>query len=274
MARSPNARIAVELYDELDSLYQWDAANAWKGVAILLLTCEVWGVGWQSFKDCVVYRERNDFKDGAKGPSLVTKRAHLLSQYLADELGVSREALCDTIGKYFRDPRIRPLQPHNLVGHAFRSIVVHILQKHGDQGVSYAEEVNPSEEFPGHSFQTRSKEARVDIVARRGASTVALMSSRWRYRHDRVDMIDEAIAYAPPALRQNRNCKLYGMVGEFSVPRLVKVLEHCPPLHPNGAISALVHFNPQLLWNGLGENGKTSHLKSLEWLIGQTFEWK
>ncbi len=274
MARSPNAQIAVDLYKNLLGLYQWNAAHAWKGIAMLLLTCEVWGIEWQLFKDVVVYRERNDFKDGAKGPSIVTRRAGKLTQYLSEELGVDRASICATVGQYFKHERVRPLQPHNLVGHAFRSIVVHILATHGDPDITYEEEVSPASEFPGHAFDTRSKDAKLDIVARRGNKTVALLSSRWRYRHDRVDMIDEAMAYAAPAQRHNRNCKLYGMVGEFSVPRLLKVLEHCPPLHPNGALSALVHFNPDLLWNGLGENGKTKHLKSLDWLIGQTFNWK
>lgn len=274
MSRSPNAQTAVDLYKQLQEEYRWSAADAWKGIAIMLLTCEVWGIGWQPFQDIVVYRERNDFKNGPKGPSAVVKRAEQLTEYLAGELGVPRAALCNTIGTYYRHAVIRPLQPHNLVGHAFRSIVVHILQTLGDSAITYEEEVSPNSEFPGHEFSTRSKDAKLDIVARRGPRTVALLSSRWRYRHDRVDMIDEAIAYASPAKRQNPHCQLYGMVGEFSVPRLVKVLEHCPPLHSNGALSALIHFNPDLLWSGLGENGKTQHLKSLDWLIQETFKWK
>ena len=39
-----------------------------------------------------------------------------------------------------------------LSGHAFRSLTVHILQNYGDQGVTYAEEVSPYDEFPGQHF--------------------------------------------------------------------------------------------------------------------------
>lgn len=274
MPRSPNAQTAVALFKNLEQEHHWAAADAWKGIAIMLLSCEIWARGWQTFQDTVVYRESNDFKIGPKGPSAVVKRAEQLTTYLAAQLGVPRTEVCAYIGQYYKHAGISALQPHNLVGHAFRSIVVHILETLGDPGVTYAEEVSPNSEFPGHLFNTRSKDAKLDIVARRGQRTVALLSSRWRYRHDRVDMVDEAMAYAAAAQRQNPHCQLYGMVGEFSVPRLVKVLEHCPPLHPNGALSAIVHFNPDLLWKGLGENGKTQHLKSLEWLIKETFAWK
>ena len=40
-----------------------------------------------------------------------------------------------------------------------------------------------------------------------------------------------------------------------------------------GAILAVVHFNPNLIRVGLKENGRIVELKSLEWLIGETFKW-
>jgi len=100
-----------------------------------------------------------------------------------------------------------------------------------------------------------------------------LISSRWRFRHDRVDVVEEAMAYAPAARRHNPNCRLYASVGEFAPNRLDKILTNCPPLQPHGALAAGVHFAPQLITRGLGENGRMMHLKSLEWLIGESFTW-
>ena len=274
MPRSVNAQLAIDMYEALRAQHQWHRAAAWQGVARLLLSCDIWRQGWQSFHGVVVYREANDFRASARGPNVVMRRAAALTGFLAHELGVSRAALCEEIATYWRHRDIAGLQPHNLAGHAFRSLTVHILQIYGDPGVTYAEEVNPYDEFPGQQFATRSHQPKLDIVARRGNVTVALISSRWRYRHDRVDVVEEAMAYAPAARRHNPGCRLYASVGEFAPNRLDKVLSNCPPAQPHGALTAAVHFAPQLITDGLGENGRMVHLQSLDWLIGETFSWQ
>ena len=237
------------------------------------ILCNIWRHGWQPFHGVVVYRESNDFKTGALGPNAVMRRAEALTSFLAIGLGVPRANLCNEIATYWRHLDIADLQPHNLAGHAFRSLTVHILETFGDPGITYAEEVSSYDEFPGQQFTTRSQEPRIDIVARRGDVTVALISSRWRYRHDRVDVVEEAMAYAPAARRHNPGCRLYASVGEFAPNRLDKVLSNCPPAQPHGALTAAVHFAPQLVTGGLGENGRMVQLQSLDWLIGETFSW-
>jgi hypothetical protein len=129
---------------------------------------------------------------GAKGPNAVLRRAEELTVYLSQQLGISRENVCRTIGQYWRDKKIAKFQQHNLVGHAFRSLVVNTLQVFGDRGIDYEEEVDARNEFRGHHFQTRSKETKIDIIARRGGMPVALLSAKWRFRHDRVEVLDEA----------------------------------------------------------------------------------
>ncbi|MFQ5535191.1 MAG: hypothetical protein ACE5EM_10280 [Sphingomonadales bacterium] len=273
MPRSANAQRAVDMFEALQGQYNWTAATAWQGIARLLLSCEVWRQGWQPFHDTVVYREANDFREGPRGPNAVMQRAQALTVYLAAQLGVPRSDLCQEIASYWRHPDIANFQPHNLAGHAFRSLTVHILERFGDSGIAYAEEISPYQEFPGQHFATRSRDPKIDIAARRGGVTVALISSRWRYRHDRVDVVEEAMAYAPAARRHNPSSRLYAVVGEFAPNRLDKVLSNCPPAQPHGALTAAVHFAPQLITSGLDENGRLAHLKSLEWLIGETFRW-
>ena len=201
------------------------------------------------------------------------KEVRRLSVFLANELGVSRDALCGKIAAYWREPGIAHLQPHNLVGHAFRSLTVHILQIFGDPDITYAEEISPHEEFPGQEFTTRSRDPKIDIVGRRGNVTVALISSRWRFRHDRVDVVEEAMAYVTAARRHNSNCRLYASVGEFAPNRLEKILDNCPPAQPHGSLTAAVHFAPQLITGGLEENGRMAYLQSLDWLIEESFSW-
>ena len=273
MPRSDNAQLAIDMYETLRTQHGWSRATAWQGIARLLLSCDIWQHGWRPFHGVVVHRESNDFKAGARGPNIVMRRAATLTGFLANELGVPRADLCDEIAAYWKHTDIAALQPHNLVGHAFRSLTVHILETFGDKGIAYAEEVSPYDEFPGQQFTTRSRDPKIDIVARRGDVTVALISSRWRYRHDRVDVVEEAMAYAPAARRHNSCCRLYASVGEFAPNRLDKVLSNCPPVQPHGALTAAVHFAPQLITGGLGENGRLAQLRSLDWLIGETFSW-
>lgn len=274
MPGDPNAALAVSLYKALRDEEQWTATDVWKGIARLLLTCEIWGVGWQPFHNVVVFRERNDFKMSRTGsPNATMRAADRLSNYLAAQLNVPRAEICSVIGLYFKQSAVRNLQPHNLLGNAFRSLVVEILRDYGSPNVSYNEEVDPSLEFPGHKFTTRSKKPRIDIVARKGNETVALLSTRWRYRHDRVDLVDEAFAYVTPAKRTFPQCRLFAVVGEFSPPRLLKVLDHSIVPAGQGPIDATIHFNPQLIVDGLGMNGRLAALQSLAWLIGQTFTW-
>lgn len=277
MSRPPNAQVAVDLYDELARAHHWTGANAWHGIARLLLTTDIWSPSrsWLPFRGVIVYRESSDFNlDAGGAPNAVLGRAESLTRYVAAQLGVPRSEIGDHIGIYWKQPTIMKLQPNNLVGHAFRSLVVTILERFGDAGLTYEEEADAHAAFPGFCSPMRSREPRVDIVARRQGRLVAILCTRWRYRNHRIYPVDEALAYAPPARRQNRHCQLYAVVGEFAPNRLDKVLSNCPPALPNAALSAAVHFAPQLLWNGLGENGRTSCLKSLEWLAQQTWEWR
>lgn len=274
--RHRNAQLAVDLYDALHHQLYFTPRTAWQGIAILLLSCDVWADdrSWKSFHDVVVFREKNDFKFTARGaPNMTMRRAEKLTRFLASELQVSRDELCGLIGEYWRNATVVGLQPHNLVGHAFRSLTVHILETFGNSEISYGEEIDPNREFPGHIFNTRSQEPRLDIVARKGNVTTAVMSTRWRFRHDRVDVVEEALAYRSAALRQNSKCRFYAVVGEFSPNRLNKILTNCPPHHPNAPLDATVHFNPALISEGLGETHSIEHLKSLEWLIAETNSW-
>src|SRR5205807_716917 len=120
-----------------------------------------------------------------------------------------RSKLCEHIGQYWRHPQVIDLQPHNLLGHAFRSLIATALELFGNNQITYTEEISPYKLFPGQVFPTRSKKPLIDIVAHRDKLTVAILSCRWRIRHDRVDVVDEAVAYAAAAHRYNPHCEVY-----------------------------------------------------------------
>lgn len=277
MTTHKNIKIAIDLFDMLCDRNSYKSNEVWKAFSQLLLTCEIFlskRTGWEPLRDVVVYRESNDFPLPSEQSNTVVERAEKLSAFLASQLGCNRVEICSKIALYWRHKDILAFQPNNLVGNAFRSLIAHSLKRFGDPEIEIEEEVNPFIEFPGFPFSSRSKTPRIDIVLRRKKLTVALISARWRFRHDRVDVVEEANSYLPAARRHNPNCQFYAVVGEFSPPRLAKILSNSPPEMPFGSISACVHFAPELLWEGLGENGRTKNLKSLDWLIDQSRVWK
>jgi hypothetical protein len=62
-------------------------------------------------------------------------------------------------------------------------------------------------------------------------------------------------------------------VGEFNPARLLKALNNSIIPTGSGPIDATVHFNPKLITEGLGMNGRLEQLQSLAWLIDQTRVW-
>jgi len=279
LTRGSNAQLAVNLYHQLHATHGWSPQDAWKGIALLLLTCGVYTgkhMGWQPFHGAIVYRESNDFfiKNGKQSGAL--RKAIRLTSYLESLLGLSAGTCCQSVGQYWRQPGVSALQPHNLFGHAFRSIVLEILQLHGSKAVTYKEEVSPKQLFAGAPLHLRSKNPAIDIVAFKGNLPVAMISSRWRYRHDRVDVDAESVAYKSAAMSVGLGaCKFYAMLGEFSPARLEKVLKNTIGVSSNPSIDGAVHFKPELITNpnSIGENGRTAVLKPLDWLIGETYKW-
>ena len=114
------------------------------------------------------------------------------------------------------------------------------------------------------------------IVVRRGRENrvVALMTTRWTYRHDRVDIIDEARAYMPAARNVNQQCRFFGVTAEFMPARLNKVIQQTSPVINNAAINRLVHLNPDLPGVLLGNNGNLAQMWSLRDMVGDSANWK
>lgn len=271
-----NANLAVQLFRDIMTATGWGRDRAWLAIAKLLMTCDVWGNGaWRSFHDFPVLVESNKYKFIKTGaPNARMADANRVGDYLASELGISRALLCSEIAIYFKSPQVLNLQPNNIKGHGFRSLVAETLAMFGDPTLAISEEEFPHRMFPGYPFPNRSPKARIDIVARRGTMPVALLSTRWTYRHDRADMIDEAAAYIPAARGINPNCLYYGVTAEFDVARLKKVIHVTAPVLQTAALRRLVHINPVLVTTVTGKNGELANLMSLEELCQESFSWR
>ena len=270
-----HAELAVDLYGELLAEHGWELDQAWLAIAVLLMTCEIWRDEWRAFHDAPVLQESNNYRLTKSGnPNKALSEALLVKEWIAAELDADPDSLCAVLGQFFRHPEIVDFQPHNLRGHAFRSLVAETLAKFGDPGLEVSEEVSPYRLFPGFDFPTRSPDARIDIVVQRGPRLVALISARWTYRHDRVEMIDEAMAYMPAAHGQNRDCRFFGVTAEFVTARLKKVIGETSPVMQRAAINRLVHLNRDLPGDLIGRNGDLGHMWSLAEMVRDSFGWR
>ena len=108
----------------------------------------------------------------------------------------------------------------------------------------------------------------------RAGRVTALITTRWTYRHDRVDMIDEARAYVPAARNANRNAVFFGVTSEIGTARLHKVIAETTPVHPNAAIQRLVHLNPDLPGPVIGNDGPLAHLMKLADFVRDSWNWR
>lgn len=249
------------------------AQDAWRIIIKLLLTCEVWSDRtWKDLHGQPVFREKNDYELLKNGqPNTALKEATLQGDYIAKELDISRADLCQHIGSY-----LKPIgkQPNNLLGHAFRSIVSAYLAEFGDPELDILEEQDPHKIFPGISFPHRSPKARVDIAVYRNSNLVCLCSARWSYRHDRVELLEEATTYMPPARRINEKCQFFGVTAEMNPARLMKVINQTTPVLAHAAMTRLVHVHPPLGSTVINHNGGLAHLWSLADWAADSFNWR
>ena len=168
MPRTPttngNAELAVEMFDDIMAANAWSLDKAWLAIAKLLMTCEVWrDTAWRNLENMPpgtpVLMESNNYKLTRTGdPNSYMRNAIDVRDYIAKELSVVPDALCNEIGLYFRHPQVSHLQPNNLRGHAFRSLIAQTISLYGDPALEIREEHDAHELFPGSPLATRSQE--------------------------------------------------------------------------------------------------------------------
>lgn len=275
----PHANLAVQLFDQIMNQNGWGLDRAWLGIAKLLLTCEVWRDGeWRPFSvmppGTPLLMESNNYRVTRAGmPNSYLREANLVRDYIARRLGVPSGNLCNHLGVYFQQPNIANLQPNNIRGHAFRSLVAHILATYGDPALEIREEFSARDLFQGWPLVTRSQAPNIDITVFRNGLLVAIASVRWTYRHDRVDMLDEAHSYIPPARRTNPRCGFFGITAEFATARLKKVVNQSEPVQANSVVRRLVHLHAPLATTVIGNDGVLAHMMDLQDFVRASFTW-
>jgi hypothetical protein len=268
-----NAENAVTQFNSRMASQGRNLDHSWLTISELLMTCEIWSAGeWRPFLGQPVLRESNDYKKNRSGgPNKALKEATLIGDYLAERLDVPRDELCSHIGGFLKELGI---QPNNPRAHAFRSLVAKTLSAYGDTDLTVREEVDAHSLYPGFTFALRSENPRIDIVVLRQHRIVALCSTRWSYRHDRVDMLKEAAAYMAAARGENPDCKFFGITAEVNPARLKKVVKQTSPVQRNAAMERLIHLHKPIATTVIGHNGLLNHLMDLAEWVRDSANWK
>jgi hypothetical protein len=205
-------------------------------------------------------------------PSVWQNRASLLGHYLAKQLNCSPQDVPQKVNLLMRHARYDGMQSHNSRGIAFAGLIKHVLEKFGSPAFSYAVEIEASAIFPGITISGRSTTPRIDLLVRHNDIPVAVISSKWSLRHDRVnDITNECPAYKAAYARiyrqENRKELLYFLVtNEYDSSRLKKVIG-------DPCIDGLIHIHKTAVVDvcGLGKN--LSGLQDLTDLVKATASW-
>jgi hypothetical protein len=272
--KNRNAEAAVKAFKNDLTNQGWGLNEAWLAISMQLMTCEIWDElrkTWVQYYNQPVLRERNEYKLLADGsPNQALQESALVGDYIAQKLNISRQDLCDRLGIFMKTLSI---QPNNPRGHSFRSIIAETLARYGDPRITVQEEISPYLLFPGHQFNLRSKNPRIDIVAYRDRLPVALCSTRWTYRHDRVDLLEEAKAYMSSARQINPHIHFFGITAEMNPARLKKVIAQTSPLTQSADIDRLVHLHAPLATTVVNHNGDLIHLLDLVDWVNSSHSW-
>jgi hypothetical protein len=191
------------------------------------------------------------------------KRAQLAEDYLATQLGVAQSAIPSMIDRMIKLPRWQNptgghMQRQNPLGNGLRTLAGHVLEQFGGSHVTFGQEEDATQWFPGIQMPGRSTTPKMDVLAIRGGKPRATISCKWSIRHDRIsDPTNECTMYKSAAIQQQIPVFEYFLLtNEFSAARLEKVLNQ-------PCVDGLIHVHEPLLTAIAGPKSQpiTSHPK-------------
>lgn len=194
------------------------------------------------------------------------QRALSFESYLAQELSCPPDEVIQHVDKLMRSPGYASLQRQNPLGIAFIGIIKALLEAFGDRALTYRTEFPATELFPGIRLHGRSEAPKIDIAAFRDGRLVAIISSKWSIRHDRVgDLVAECRAYKAAAM-WSWHFRYYVVTNEFDPARLAKLLgDEC--------LDGLVHVHKKAVVEVCELNSRLSSLLDLLELMELTTTW-
>jgi len=196
------------------------------------------------------------------------KRALAFEKYLAQAFGCQPPQVAGHVDRLMQLPNYpQGMQRQNSLGIAFAGVVKFVLERLGNSAISYELEVDGTQAFPGVTIHGRSSKPLIDILARKQQRPVAIISTKWSLRLDRInDMTNECPAYKQAASWTGLSLRYYAATNEFGPTRLHRVLR-------DPCIDGLVHVHKPAVVNVCGLDGRLSNMLDLADLVSITHKW-
>jgi len=195
------------------------------------------------------------------------RRAVAVEEYLAAQWNLEREQVHKAVDKLMRRREYAGKQRQNSLGIVFEGLVKLALASFGNPQITYELDVAGESAFPGVDIPTRTEKPFIDILARKEGRNVAIISTKWSVRHDRVnDLTNECRSYKNAAREIDRKILYFVATNEFDPARLEKIVgDKC--------IDAVAHVHKPLVTEVCGLNGRLENLLDLSALIEGTRKW-
>jgi hypothetical protein len=208
-------------------------------------------------------------KSQNKGPSAWQRHAIAVEEYLALHWAIPPVGVESRVDSLMKSPQYAGLQRHNILGAAFAALVRLTLQRYGtqDQLITYELEVAGASAFPGIQIPTRSEKPSIDILVRKAGKNIGIISTKWSYRHDRVDdLTTECRAYKNAAAYTDTKLFYYIATNEFDPARTDKlVCDKC--------VDRVIHVRKELVTGVCKLNGRLKNLWDLSELLESSDCW-
>lgn len=192
-------------------------------------------------------------------------RAKAVDAYIARALRISGGSALQRMDNLMSLPAFTGKQRQNPLGEGFVGAIVAVLSTLGAKSISYRPEVRSTDFFPGIRIPGRSSVSRIDVAAVKEDKLVAIISTKWSIRHDRLsDITNECPVYKEAAYRHWRTRPLYYFVtNEFSPSRLRRITG-------DDCVDGVVHVHAKLVTEVCG---LSAQLLDLQDLIRLTHQW-
>lgn len=268
---------AVQIFETAHYPSELTLESAWLGIYQTLLWYEpVNQLGYTSLPHIIDADKLRPSTHAKKvvqaNPSIWQTRAALLSTYLLDRLGYTAEEIPLKVNLLMQHASYDGMQPHNSRGIAFAGLIKHVLEHFGSSSLTYATEVLASAIFPGVTVPGRSTTPRIDLLVKNKDIPVAVISTKWSLRHDRVnDITNECPVYKAAYERiyrqERRNRLLYFVVtNEYDPSRLKKVIN-------DSCVDGVVHVHQPAVVEVCKLGAGLTDLMDLTDLVNATSTW-
>jgi len=197
--------------------------------------------------------------DDIGDPTPWVVRAAGVHEYLAVTLRCEPSQVALMMDRLMRGPEFEGLQRQNSLGIAFAGLVKHVLERFGPEHVSYEAEKPAKTVFPGLPLVGRSEKPSIDVLATSNGAPLAVISTKWSLRHDRLnDLTSEAPAYKAAFMQLYRqrgrpDLKYYVVTNEFDPARLTKLID-------DPGIDSVVHVHKHAVTDVCQLDGRLQQL--------------